>query len=82
MIAAVLFGKQWQGYLVQFTVDKVTVVHVLTATYSKDPHLMHLIRILVFIAACFNFWFIAKHIEGRANTLKEDLSLLQFQVHL
>ena len=74
VIAAVLFGKQWQGHLVQFTVDNMAVVHVLTATYSKDPHLMHLIRILVFIAARFNFWFIAKHIEGRANTLADDLS--------
>ena len=52
----------------------MAVVHVLNATYSKDPHLMHVIRILVFIAAHANFWFIARHIEGWANTIVDDLS--------
>ena len=37
-------------------------------------HIMHLIRILVFLAAHFDFWFIAKHIEGKANHLGDDLS--------
>ena len=55
VIAAVLFGSQWQGQLIQFTVDNMAVVHVLNATYSKDPHLMHLIHNLVFIAASGNF---------------------------
>ena len=71
MVAAALFGNQWQGQLIQFTVDNMAVVHVLNSTYSKDPHVMHLIRILVFIAAR---WFIAKHIEGQANTITYDLS--------
>ena len=74
VIAAVLFGSQWQGQIIQFTVDNMAVVHVLNATYSKDSHLMHLIHILVFIAACRNFCFIARHIEGRANTIADDLS--------
>ena len=96
VIAAVLFGSQWQGQLIQFTVDNMAVVHILNATYSKDPHLMHLIRTLVFIAAHGNFWFIARHIEGQTNTIADDLShnnmvhffhgqdslyLHQFQIH-
>lgn len=42
IIAAVLFGSQWRGYLIQFSMDNMNVVHVLNSTYSKDPHLMHM----------------------------------------
>ena len=35
---------------------------------------MHLVRILVFLAAQFDFWFVAKHVEGKANSLADDLS--------
>ena len=52
----------------------MAVIHVLNSTYSKDDHIMHLIRILVFLAAHFDFWFVASHIEGKANRLADDLS--------
>ena len=42
VVVAASFGNQWQGKLIQFTVDNMPVVHVLNSTYSKDPHLMHL----------------------------------------
>ena len=42
IIAAVLFGFQWRGHLIQFSMDNMNVVHVLNSTYSKDPHLMHM----------------------------------------
>ena len=74
VIAAALFGRQWQGHLVQMVVDNMSVVQVLNSTYSKDPHLMHLIRILVFLAAHYDFWFQAQHIEGKANHLADALS--------
>ena len=48
VIAAAVFGSQWHGQLIQFTVNNMAIVHVFNATYSKDPHLMHLICILVF----------------------------------
>ena len=35
---------------------------------------MHLVRILVFLAAHFDFWFVAKHVEGKANFLADDFS--------
>ena len=35
---------------------------------------MHLIRILVFLASRFDFWFSATHIEGKANILADALS--------
>ena len=51
VIAAALFGKLWSGHLVEFKVDNLAIVQVIQATYCKDPHLMHLIRLLVFFAA-------------------------------
>ena len=64
VVAAAVFGSQWKGCLIQFSVDNMAVVHILNTTYSKDAHLMHLIHILVFLVAHFDFWFVAKHIEG------------------
>ena len=55
VVAAAVFGPKWKGRLIQFSVDNMAVVHILNSTYSKDAHLMHLIRILVFLAAHFDF---------------------------
>ena len=74
VVTAAVFGPKWKGRLIQFSVDNLAVVHILNSTYSKDAHLMHLIHILVFLAAHFDFWFVAKHIEGRANSLADHLS--------
>jgi len=72
--AAALFGHQWRGHLIQLSVDNMSVVHVLNSTYSRDPHLMHLICIVVFLAAHFDFWFQAQRIEGKYNNLADALS--------
>ena len=58
----------------RFQVDNRAVVVILTSTYSKESHLMHLIRLLVFMAAKYNFWFVASHISGRNNPLSDALS--------
>ena len=44
------------------------------STYNKDSHLMHLVHILVFLAVQFDFWFVAEHVESKANSLADDLS--------
>ena len=69
VIAAAIYGNQWSGKLVLFKVDNMAVVEVLKAMYSRETHLMHLIRMLVFFAAHFNFWFSASHIAGSDNIL-------------
>ena len=51
VIAAAIYGNQWSGKLVLFRVDNMAVVEVLKATHSREPYLMHFIRILVFFAA-------------------------------
>ena len=74
VLAAATFGNQWSGKVVQFVVDNSAVVEVVKSTYSKEPHMMHLIRLLVFFAARFNFWFTASHIPGKQNILADALS--------
>ena len=74
VIAAVLYGRQWQGQVVQFCVDNQAVVHVLQSTYSTEPHLMHLVRVLIFLASHFDFWFTSIHMSGSNNTIVDALS--------
>ena len=54
-----------------FRVDNMAVVEVLKATYSREPHLMHLIKMLIFFAA---FWLSVSHVAGFENTLADSLS--------
>ena len=74
VIPAALYGPQWKGKIVLFVVDNTAVVEVLNSTFCRDSHLMHLIHLLVFLASYHNFWFTAKHIAGRVNTLADALS--------
>ena len=74
VLAAALFGHQWAGKVVQFVVDNKAVVDVLNATFCSDTHMMHLIRLLVFFAAKYNFWFTAAHIPGKNNVIADALS--------
>ena len=64
----------------EFKVDNMTVVHVFNNTYSKDQHLMHLIRTVVFLPSHFEFWFSASHIEGKANIIADALSRNNLQL--
>jgi len=65
ILAAASFSHQWAGKVMKFVVDNKAVVDVLNATLCSDTHLMHLIRLLVFIAGKYNFWFTAVHIPGK-----------------
>ena len=48
VIAAATLGRSWGGQIAEFVVDNAAVVAVLNATFSRDCHLIHLIRLLVF----------------------------------
>ena len=48
VLAAALGGKYWGGKMVQFRVDNRAVVDIVNGLYSHEPHLMHLLRLLVF----------------------------------
>ena len=67
--------EKWkQQSTVTFRVDNIAVVEVLNSTSCRDSHLMHLVRLLVFLASYHNFWFTASHIQGKQNTLADALS--------
>uniref|UniRef100_A0A1X7U387 RNase H type-1 domain-containing protein n=1 Tax=Amphimedon queenslandica TaxID=400682 RepID=A0A1X7U387_AMPQE len=74
VMAAALWGQYWRGKLVQFRVDNMAVVNILKGLYSRDNHLMHLVRLLVFFTSRYDFWFGAIHIKGAHNTLADALS--------
>lgn len=74
VMAAIVWGHQWEGKIVQFNCDNQAVVSIINKLYSRDIGLMHLLRCLVFIAARFNFWFGAIHIEGKRNTQADLIS--------
>ena len=74
VLAAAVFGPNWSGMIIQFVVDNAAVVDVLNATYCNESHMMHLIRLLVFYAAKYNFWFTATHIPGKRNIVADALS--------
>ena len=70
VISVALYGKSWRDQLV----DNQAVVDIINKTHSKESHLMHFVRLLVFFACYYNFWFRAEHIQGRLNTLADALS--------
>ena len=74
IIAAACFGHEWSGKVIEFVVDNEAVIAVLKATYSRDLHLMHLIRLLLFFASKYDFWFKTSHIPGRLNKAADALS--------
>ena len=47
---------------------------MLQSTYCKEPHLMHLVRILIFLQPIIISWFSASHIVGKLNTGADALS--------
>ena len=60
VFGAGVWGREWNGKVVEFVVDNQAVVAVLQSGYSKE-HLMHLLWVLVWLASHFQFWFVASH---------------------
>jgi hypothetical protein len=76
VIAAALWGRHWSRGLVQFHIDNMSVVQVLSKGSSKEPSglVMHLLRCLSFFSAYYQFSYEAIHIPGACNTLADDIS--------
>ena len=74
VISAAVWGKSWQGCVVQSRCDNMAVVAILKSRTSKEHSLMHLLRCLTFFEAKFSFRIISSHIAGRDNTMADDLS--------
>lgn len=74
VVAAAIYGKEWAGKVVEFRIDNQAVVDILVSGYSREPHLMHLVRLLVFFASSHQFRFTASHIPGVENTMADAIS--------
>ena len=74
VLAAATFGRSWSGKSILFMVDNAAVVSVLNSIFCSDLHMMHLVRLLVFFAAKFDFWFSAFHIPGQLNSRADAIS--------
>ncbi len=74
IIAAVLWGHMWKGGKVMSRCDNIAVASVINSGYSRDNHLMQMLRCLFFIEAHNQFKIPAIHIPGTENVLADDLS--------
>ena len=73
VIAAAMWGMNWEGQVVCSQCDNEAVVAVLNRHTSRDQDLMHLLRCLSFFEAKFGFRVVARHIPGTQNSLADDL---------
>ncbi len=60
--------------------DNIAVVQIISGLSSKDPLLMHLLRLLYFFLAVHTIKLQAKHIPGVHNTVADALSRNQLSV--
>jgi hypothetical protein len=78
-IAAATWGSQWQGRKILFHCDCQPIVDAWRKGDSRKPHISHLIRTLLFIAASHNFNLNIVHIPGVDNVFADLLSRGQVQ---
>ncbi len=71
MVAAAVWGRQWQGKQIRGHCDNQAVVHMLASRSSKNSQLMHLFRCLFFVETQFQFTLRLVHIAGIANELAD-----------
>uniref|UniRef100_A0A1X7V769 Uncharacterized protein n=1 Tax=Amphimedon queenslandica TaxID=400682 RepID=A0A1X7V769_AMPQE len=73
-MAAAIWGGGWMGSLVLFRSDNQAVLSALSSYSAKDPSLSHLLRILFFLEAQFDFEHQVVHVPGVDNGAADDLS--------
>ena len=74
VVAATLWGDNWQGKLVCFHSDNEAEVSVLNKGHAQDVALTHLMRCLAFLAAFHGFHFSSVHVPGRLYEAADALS--------
>ena len=74
MIAVMIWGSKWQGCTVLVHCDNEAVVAILSSRYCKEPRLMHMLRVLFFAEAHYQFRLLAQHVPGACNILADHLS--------
>ena len=79
VVAAHVWGHQWQGLRVQFLCDNRSVTDAISKRFCSDGALGGLLRSLFLAAARHSFWVSATHVPGRLNSIADALSRSQVQ---
>ena len=74
VVAAAIWGREWSCKVVVFRCDNMAVVQILNAMAARDLRLTHLLSVLCFIEAHFQFEHRARHVAGRDNVAADALS--------
>ena len=74
VVAAAVWGQDWQGQTVKAWCDNSDVVAIVMSGSSRNPEAMHLRRCLAFLEAKWQFHLSCDHIRGRDNTAADALS--------
>jgi hypothetical protein len=77
VVAAVLFGEQWDKKRIMFRSDNMATVYAINKGRSQSPAIMQLMRRLVLVAATCNFAFASQHIPGTHNDIADAISRFQ-----
>jgi hypothetical protein len=72
--AACTWGKNWRSLNVRFFCDNLGDVQAVQKSRSKNTQIMHLLRVLNFVAALFDFQYELVHIEGVKNVVADAAS--------
>ena len=74
VLATTLWGKEWQGQLVQMWCDNSVIVNIVNYGSSREKQSMHLARCLALIKVKFDLDLRAAHIKGADNDKADTLS--------
>ena len=74
ILASVVWGSRWRHQSVLVLCDNAGAVACINSGYSREPHLIHMLRCLFFIRAAFGISLWAVHIPGKLNDLADAVS--------
>jgi len=73
VVAAVVWGKLWEGLVIRARCDNMSVVAAVGAGACKEKRSMHLLRCLAWVEAKLSLTIRAEHIKG-SNVVADALS--------
>ena len=74
VVAAVVWGKLWEGLVIRARCDNMSVVAAVGAGACKEMRSMHLLRCLAWVEAKLSLTIRAEHIKGSENVVADALS--------
>ena len=74
VVAAAVWGKQWEGRSVRCRCDNAATVAIINSGRSKVERAMHLMRRMFFFLACHKAVLFGEHIPGVENGAADALS--------